>query len=140
MQTQNGRVLSGRNSLPLDRAVGWLCSDKGTAVPPLCKSQADCAFGTCIKAGDQSYCTEYCSQPGIDITGSIFGLSGAVAGVEVCVFENGSANKNLCATTNSEGQFALFGLPEATYFVLSMTKAGYQSNLQLAIANAPPPA
>jgi hypothetical protein len=114
---------------------GFLCSEPATAIPPVCQSQADCAFGTCIKSGDVSYCTEYCSQPVIDITGAIFGLNGAVAGVEVCIFENNSVNRNFCAITNSDGAFALYELPESTYFVLSMTKAGYQSNLQLALAN-----
>jgi len=116
---------------------GFLCSEPATAIPPVCQSQADCAFGTCIKSFDKSYCTEYCAQPGIDVLGSIFGQDGALAGVEVCIFENESINRNHCATSDAQGNFALYGLPESGYFVLSMTKAGYQSNLQLAIANTP---
>ncbi|MBN1655314.1 MAG: hypothetical protein JXA30_16225 [Deltaproteobacteria bacterium] len=112
---------------------GWICSDKTSALPPVCQSQADCVFGTCIRNGDKSYCTEYCSEPGVDITGMVYGLSGAVQGVEVCVFENNTPNKDLCATTNDLGEFAIFDLPDAFYFILSMTKEGYQSALQLAI-------
>jgi hypothetical protein len=33
--------------------------------------------------------------------------------------------------------FAIVELPESDYYILSMTKAGYQSNLQLAIPNIP---
>jgi hypothetical protein len=115
---------------------GWICSDKTSALPPVCQSQADCAFGTCIRNGDKSYCTEYCSKPGLEITGTVFGMSGAVPGVEVCVFENNIPNENLCATTNAQGEFAIYNLPEEVFFVLSLTKDGYQSGLQLAIPNS----
>jgi hypothetical protein len=112
---------------------GWICAEVATALPPLCQSQADCVFGTCIASGDQSYCTEYCTQPTVDITGVVLGASGELlGGVEVCVFENGNKNLNLCTTTNAQGQFALYELPEEVYFILSMSKSGYQSNLQLA--------
>jgi len=114
---------------------GFLCSDEETAFPPSCKSQADCSFGTCINAGDTGYCTEYCAQPGYDVTGNILGLTGTISGAEVCIFENGAANRDYCTTTDSDGLFALYGLPESVYFIVSMTKAGYQSNLQLVFPN-----
>ncbi|MBN1653374.1 MAG: hypothetical protein JXA30_06310 [Deltaproteobacteria bacterium] len=114
---------------------GFLCSERSTSIPPTCTSQADCAFGTCIKNGDESFCTEYCAKPGTDITGTVYGMSGFLPGVKVCIFENDSVNESLCATTDSEGYFALYGLAESSYFIVAMTKDGYQSNLQLALAN-----
>lgn len=115
---------------------GWICSDKTSALPPVCQSQADCAFGSCIRNGDKSYCTEYCSKPGIDITGTVYGMNGAIAGVKVCVFENNVPNENLCAMTGTQGEFAIYNLPEELFIVLSTAKDGYQSSLQLAIPNS----
>jgi hypothetical protein len=62
-------------------------------------------------------------------------MTGALAGVKVCVFENGSVNESYCATTDSNGLFAIYQLPEADYYILAFTKTGYQSNLQLAFGN-----
>jgi hypothetical protein len=110
-------------------AIGQLCSDKKTIAPPVCQSQTDCSFGTCIKFGDQSYCTEYCSNPVPYASGTVFGLSGALEGVNVCWRDNNT----FCTTTNADGGFAIYDLPSSEkYFVLSMSKTGYQSNLQLA--------
>ncbi|MBN1653385.1 MAG: carboxypeptidase regulatory-like domain-containing protein [Deltaproteobacteria bacterium] len=115
--------------------VGFFCSEKSTLIPPECDTQDDCEFGTCIKFGEDSYCTEYCAQPGIEIIGTILGLTAPVEGVKVCLFEDGEEVEDSCTETNADGQFALLGLPEEPVFVLSMSKEGYQSNLELAFAN-----
>jgi hypothetical protein len=52
-----------------------------------------------------------------------------VAGAEVCVFES---PQPFCAITDQNGVFTLKGLPDASGYVLSSTKSGYQSNLRLA--------
>jgi hypothetical protein len=119
-------------------SFGYLCSEKDTAVPPECEKDADCSYGKCIKSiteENKSYCVEYCSLGSNEILGSVVGLDGALGGVDVCVFEDGKANEDLCTTTNDSGEFALFNLPDKGFFVLSMSKEGYQSNLQIAYTN-----
>jgi hypothetical protein len=119
-------------------SFGFLCSEKDTALPPECKKDADCSYGKCIKSvteENKSYCVEYCSLGSNEILGSVGGLDKAVGGVEVCVFEDGKVNEDLCTTTNDAGEFALYNLPDKGFFVLSMSKEGYQSNLQIAYTN-----
>ncbi len=115
--------------------LGFFCSDTSTALPAVCQSQEDCTYGTCINYGGQRYCTEYCAQPGIEIIGTVLGLDGPVGGVEVCLFDGEAPIEDECTETDVNGQFALLRLPELPYFVISLTKEGYQSSLQLAYAN-----
>jgi hypothetical protein len=115
--------------------LGFYCSDASTLLPPECQRQADCAYGICIKYGEQGYCTEYCSQPGIELIGTVLGTDGPVEGVEVCLFDGEETIDEECGETDENGEFALLRLPNQPYFVVSMTKEGYQSSLQLAYAN-----
>lgn len=112
------------------------CSDTQTHLPPVCETDADCDYGTCVRYGDHSNCTEYCSQPGSEILGIVLGRDGVpIEGVDVCTF-NEQGPEDICSVSDQYGQFAIIGLEaEMPYFFISMIKEGYQSTLQLAYAN-----
>jgi len=122
--------------------LGSFCADDSTLLPPECDTQDDCDFGTCVHYAGQGYCTEYCAEPNTEILGTVFGLAEdgedleGVEGVEVCVFDGKESIEDTCTETNEYGQFAILRLdPDVPYYVISMTKEGYQSTLQLAYAN-----
>lgn len=109
--------------------------------PPICSGQQACAYGDCVFHQGQSYCLQYCSQPLIAVYGSVIelavdaqtgeGVWQPVSGVQVCVLDDPSEP---CATTGPEGTFALKGLSQKEWFVISIDKAGYQSVARLAYA------
>jgi hypothetical protein len=107
----------------------FICALDSGIEPPDCAAQP-CAWGKCVTTQDGQYCIEYCSTPLIEVFGLVADLDqNPLPGVQVCLLDNTGV---ACATSGADGGFALSDLPEQEYYLVALSKSGYQSVLRAA--------
>jgi len=112
----------------------FACALDSTQETPTCAESSPCEWGECVTLDGNSSCIQYCTDPLIEISGSVVDMDQApLSGVEVCPLEDGLFP---CVTSDEEGAFLLTGLPQQDYYALTFTLEGYQPVLQLAFAFA----
>lgn len=111
----------------------YICGEGG--IPPSCKVQSECDYGTCMQFAFGGFCILPCVgdiPATVSVTGTIVefekgkgfanAASPGVEGVEVCVHENSDVP---CVMTDAKGKFALDGVPTEVAYLLTFHKDGY---------------